>query len=1179
MAPAVPKKAQKLGRALKSAARFPGRGSGRNHYSPSPGEQPVVLLRVQIIGCRGLARARNGAQAKEGDLNPLVVVSLLNNRHHTPVLKRTPNPVYASKDATFDFPIYLSLADRLGSVELVVWDKDTLKLKKEYVGEVALTLESWFRDDDGNLPVNGLGFSSETNQPHSVNLVSTRANTHASGMAVVKLGFVTPPGAQSPMAFERVFAELVKRSRPSLVSAPPTEGIGTLRSHLTGPAYEDDGGISSDEEDDDAVEEGEDEDEDLSRLYLSPSLLQDQTREDEEPETARPTVAPCDLPRLHLHCSPTLSHVQPEEQEPETTPQLPPVPSTTPTTTPPAMHSTTSASKSRLPKLFPRRPNLITTPSYDTNAPPTDRLHRRSVSAGAIAPLPSPISPGPSSAVYQTQKKIFRKSWSSKKVDYNFSAANSNDIVGIVMLEIQGATDLPKLKNMTRTGFDMDPFVVISFSKKVFRTRIIRHSLNPTWDEKLLFHVRRYETSFKVQMTVLDWDKLSSNDHVGDIWLDVGELVRDAPQPDPRTGLYADVCGENDAEGGEGREMKQFCLPLTTAKEMPWEAKHNPTISFRAKFQPYAELRQRFWAQYLKQYDTDDTGSISHVELTSMLDSLGSTLSAQTIDSFFTRHRKRPAEDELTIEESIQCLETELIRPACEKKRIDVIDTFMDRDSSASASESITPGEEIGLNLAFGRPFLGGLDFSGPPLSAILGDDSPPDLGRSVFVTESSDRPLLSLCVPEPSSAASTPGGSRSNNARQNSASSSELDDATSAQASSSDTIERVINIKNCPLCHRPRLNSKAEMDIITHLAICASQDWAKVDRIVVGNFVTASQAQRKWYTKVISKVSNGNYRIGANSANIIVQNRMTGQLQEEKMQVYVRLGIRLLYKGARGRMEGARARRLLKSLSIKQGAKYDSPESARDIPSFIEFHGLKVDEILEPISSFKTFNDFFYRKLKPSARPTESPDDPRRLVSAADCRLMVFETVSEATKLWIKGREFSIARLLGDAYREEAERYVGGPLAIFRLAPQDYHRFHVPVDGRIGEMRDVKGEYYTVNPQAIRSALDVYGENVRKIVPIDSPQFGRVMVVCVGAMMVGSIKITVEEGQDVKRGQELGYFAFGGSTIVVLFERGAVEWDEDLVINGRACLETLVRVGMGIGTCRRNGPSYGGRV
>lgn len=326
--------------------------------------------------------------------------------------------------------------------------------------------------------------------------------------------------------------------------------------------------------------------------------------------------------------------------------------------------------------------------------------------------------------------------------------------------------------------------------------------------------------------------------------------------------LFALDDGERDGLGGEAQSY--YFLPVRSSYRLP-----SSSLNFRdsAKFQPYAELRQRFWAQYLKQYDTDDTGAISHVELTSMLDSLGSTLSAQTIDSFFTRYRKRPAEDELTFEESIQCLERELIRPACEKKRIDTIDTFMDRDSSASASESITPGEELGLNLAFGRPFLGGLDFSGPPLSAIFADESPTDVGKS-FVTESSDRPLLSVGVPEHSPAASTSDGSRSNNARQDSASSSDPDDVTSAQVSSSDTFERVINIKNCPLCHRPRLNSKAEMDIITHLAICASQDWAKVDRIVVGNFVTASQAQRKWYTKVISKVSNGNYRIGAVSGH-----------------------------------------------------------------------------------------------------------------------------------------------------------------------------------------------------------------------------------------------------------------------------------------------------------------------
>jgi len=81
---------------------------------------------------------------------------------------------------------------------------------------------------------------------------------------------------------------------------------------------------------------------------------------------------------------------------------------------------------------------------------------------------------------------------------------------------------------------------------------------------------------------------------------------------------------------------------------------------------------------------------------------------------------------------------------------------------------------------------------------------------------------------------------------------------------SGDEAFERVINIKNCPLCHRPRLNSKAERDIVTHLAVCASQDWARVDRVMVGNFVTAVQAQRKWYTNVLSKVSAGNYKIGA---------------------------------------------------------------------------------------------------------------------------------------------------------------------------------------------------------------------------------------------------------------------------------------------------------------------------
>lgn len=126
-------------------------------------------------------------------------------------------------------------------------------------------------------------------------------------------------------------------------------------------------------------------------------------------------------------------------------------------------------------------------------------------------------------------------------------------------------------------------------------------------------------------------------------------------------------------------------------------------------------------------------------------------------------------------------------------------------------------------------------------------------------------------------------------------------------------------------------------------------------------------------------------------------------------------------------------ARRLLKSLSVKQGLKYDSPSSAIDIPSFIAFHGLNMDEIRDPIDSFKTFNQFFYRKLKPEARPVADPDDPGRLVSCADCRMMAFETVNEATNIWIKGREFTVGRLLGPNYKDVAERFEGGGLGIFR--------------------------------------------------------------------------------------------------------------------------------------------------
>ncbi|KDD71180.1 hypothetical protein H632_c5628p0, partial [Helicosporidium sp. ATCC 50920] len=156
------------------------------------------------------------------------------------------------------------------------------------------------------------------------------------------------------------------------------------------------------------------------------------------------------------------------------------------------------------------------------------------------------------------------------------------------------------------------------------------------------------------------------------------------------------------------------------------------------------------------------------------------------------------------------------------------------------------------------------------------------------------------------------------------------------------------------------------------------------------------------------------------------------------------------MYQSSAGRLlkrEGALAR--LTKLSVDKGLRMDSPASVADIAPFLRLfrHEIKLEEVEQPLESFRTFNEFFYRRLKPGARPVAGPDDPAVVVSAADCRLLVYDVVDDATRLWIKGCNFSIAGLLDDrsADRSLAATFARGTLALFRLAPQDYHRFHAP--------------------------------------------------------------------------------------------------------------------------------------
>lgn len=797
------------------------------------------------------------------------------------------------------------------------------------------------------------------------------------------------------------------------------------------------------------------------------------------------------------------------------------------------------------------------------------------------------------------RKKLRMAKLRRKVKEHTYEFSEKTEVAGVLFLEIVKVTDLPPEKNVTRTSFDVDPFVVTSLGKKTYRTKVINHNLNPVYEEKLVFQVLRHETNYSINFTVLDRDKFSGNDYIGAVNFPLDKAVSVAPEADPVTGLYklpepSDSPGapearrsrfrlpmsrsssahslsrlgrpslkkensqsslsgsresnntlpppptsnpsNSDSNGNltpgipavnidpsavDDQDLKSYTLALELKNKDRWEAKHSPTLSIRAKYLPYKALRQQFWRAMLKQYDADDSGLIDKVELTTMLDTLGSTLHESTIDGFFQRFvGDNNGEELLTFDQAVICLEDQL---QSTQARQAARAGFGGLTASSSDLLGSTPGTMTPA-LTSGQQ---------TPLNLHASSTSIPAIQANVLGKEGEEGDVILA------------------------------DDLAEDEKGE----EHVVEIRECPICHQPRLNKKSDADIITHVATCASQDWRQVNNLVMAGFVTASQAQRKWYSKVITKISYGGYKLGANSANILVQDRLTGQINEERMSVYVRLGIRLLYKGLKSNsMEKKRIRKLLRSLSFKQGKKYDDPASAAEIPGFIAFHQLDMSEVLLPTSDFKSFNEFFYRALKPEARPCSAPDDPRVIVSPADCRSVVFNTIESAQSIWVKGREFTVQRLLGDAYPEDAKRYVGGSLGIFRLAPQDYHRFHIPVDGVMDEPKLIEGEYYTVNPMAIRSALDVYGENVRVIVPIDSVAHGRVMVICIGAMMVGSTVITRKGGEHVKRAEELGYFKFGGSTLLLLFEPGQMRYDDDLADNSTTALETLVRVGMSIG-------------
>lgn len=213
-------------------------------------------------------------------------------------------------------------------------------------------------------------------------------------------------------------------------------------------------------------------------------------------------------------------------------------------------------------------------------------------------------------------------------------------------------------------------------------------------------------------------------------------------------------------------------------------------------------------------------------------------------------------------------------------------------------------------------------------------------------------------------------------------------------------------------------------------------------------------------------------------------------------------------------------------------------------IVPFIKKFEVDPSEFLAPVSSFYSFNDFFIRRLKPESRPIAQGEN--RAILPADARYLVFSDLREVSHFLVKGKEFSLKKLLKN--EELTNKYEAGSMVIARLCPVDYHRFHFPCDATASKPQLINGALFSVNPVALKRNIKILNENKRVITMLTTSHFGNLVYIEVGATHVGSIHQTFQVNKMYKKGEEKGYFSFGGSCLILLFEPNRIHFDQDLL-------------------------------
>ena len=231
---------------------------------------------------------------------------------------------------------------------------------------------------------------------------------------------------------------------------------------------------------------------------------------------------------------------------------------------------------------------------------------------------------------------------------------------------------------------------------------------------------------------------------------------------------------------------------------------------------------------------------------------------------------------------------------------------------------------------------------------------------------------------------------------------------------------------------------------------------------------------------------------------------------------------------------------------------------SRRIIPSFVKKN--HIDLSIYEKQEFDSYNAFFTRKIKAEQRPIN--DQKNVLISPSDGKVTAYP-ITQKGRFWIKHTQYTAAQLLKD--ERLAERYMGGWIYVIRLTVDDYHRYCYVADGRKSRQRKIRGVLHTVNPVA-NDYYPIYKMNSREYCLLKTKEFGTILLMEVGALMVGKINNHEEDSAQVKRGNEKGMFEFGGSTIVVMTEPGMTKPDKDIIQNTKVQAETLIKMGEPIG-------------